>query len=237
MAAVEALMTGKFSGMTAVQSGFDDTVMEHPEAWLEIAKARHRIAEGFAKKAARQKIDFEEKALRHIAEQLPQQDGFGLKQVGLDLAMGKRDAVKAKTLAPLTPLFQSVSQPVPDDLFTTWNAADSLVATAKREATNVIPAANYTNTAFEAQVRAIWAKAWPDRKIVKIRFSRPDWHVTTNALGTPLYRHYGGMVQYRVAGFDYIIEQGYQRREDYQGGGKYSYRAAPYEPELRIIKP
>ena len=126
---------------------------------------------------------------------------------------------------------------MPTDLLTEWETtADTLVATAKRKAVGVKPADNNTNATFAAQVKSIWTQAWPERKIVKISFSRPDWYVTTNALGTPLYRHYGGMVQYRIAGFDYIIEQGYQRREDYQGGGKYTYRAAPYEPEIRIVK-
>ena len=85
-------------------------------------------------------------------------------------------------------------------------------------------------------MREAWAKGWPERKIVRVGFSRADWHVTTNALGTPLYRSYGGMVQYRIAGFDYVIEAGVSRREDYQGNGKYTYRPMPYEPEIRIVK-
>ena len=44
------------------------------------------------------------------------------------------------------------------------------------------------------------------------------------------------MVQYRIAGFDYVIEAGVSRREDYQGNGKYTYRPMPYEPEIRIVK-
>ena len=118
-----------------------------------------------------------------------------------------------------------------------WNAAtDALVATAKRKATTTKPAGPHHNATFEAQVREAWAKGWPERKIVRVGFSRADWHVTTNALGTPLYRSYGGMVQYRIAGLDYVIEAGVSRREDYQGNGKYTYRPIPYEPEIRIVK-
>jgi hypothetical protein len=237
LAAVEALMTGKYAGMTAVQSGFDTSVMQHPEAWLEIAKNRQAIAQGFAARAAKDKLRFQLLALNQIIKSVEDNDGFGLTQLGLDLVMGKREALRTKVLTPIKPLFEGVGLPVPTDLLTEWEAtAETLVATAKRKATGTKPAGNYTNATFAAQVKEIWTKAWPERKIVKISFSRPDWFVTTNALGTPLYRHYGGMVQYRVAGFDYIIEQGFQRREDYQGGGKYTYRAAPYEPEIRIVK-
>lgn len=237
LAAVEALMVGKYAGMTAVQAGFENNVMQHPEAWLEIAKNRQTLAQGFAALAAKEKLRFELLALNQIVKSVEDNDGFGLKQLGLDLVMGKRDAVKAKILTPIKPLFETVGLLVPTDLLTEWETtADTLVAMAKRKAVGVKPAGNYTNATFAAQVKSIWTQAWPERKIVKISFSRPDWYVTTNALGTPLYRHYGGMVQYRIAGFDYIIEQGYQRREDYQGGGKYTYRTAPYEPEIRIVK-
>jgi hypothetical protein len=237
LAAVEALMTNKYAGMTAVQAGFDENILQHPEAWLEIAKNRNELAQGFAIKAAKDKLRFQLLALNQITKSVEDYDGFGLKPLGLDLVMGKREAIVTKMLTSFKPLFECVGLSVSSDLLAEWNvAADTLVMTAKRKALMAKPAGSSTNAAFAAQVKSLWSSTWPERKIVKISFSRPDWHITTNALGVPLYRHYGGMVQYRVAGFEYIVEQGFQRREDYLGGGKYTYRAAPYEPEIRIVK-
>lgn len=237
MAAVETLITGKFAGMTAVSAGFDDSIMQHPEAWLEIARNRKTLAQGLARKVVAQHIAFSTRSLAEIAEQVPQQDGFGLKKVGLDLVIGKREAVKAKALAPLKSTLESVGLSATEIPAAEWDAAaNAIVAAAKKTALTARPSATYTNAAFEAQVRSTWTRIHPERKIVSIKFSRAGWNVTTNALGTPLYRHYGGMVRYKLAGFDYAIEEGFQRREDYQGGGKYTYRPMAYESELRIVK-
>ena len=237
MAAVEALMTGRFAGMTPVVEGFDDAILEHPEAWGEIARRRKPLAQKLARKTVAQKLAFEARLLREIAVQLPQQDGFGLQSVGLELALGRREAVKAKRFAALKPTLDVIGLSLGEVSLADWDeAAVALVATARRVAQTARPSATYVNAGFEAQVRAVWKKSYPDRKIVSVRFSRPGWNVTTNALGTPLYRHYGGMVRYRVSGFDLVIEQGFQRREDYKGSGKYIYRPAPYEPELRLVK-
>lgn len=222
MAAVEKLMSGEYAGVKA-PPGFRDTdVMGHPEAWLDIARARNRIIGDVREAADADKAVAEVKFINGITEAIKAHDGWGLNENGLKIVMGKREEVRQKLCG--------------GQKYSGWDeACDELVATAKRLAPTVRSYANHSDATLTELIKNGWAKNFKDRKILKVATAKSEWTVVKDSLGRPKYRSKGVAVQYRVSGFDYIVEQTVSILQDYVGNGSYKYRPTAQVPDYRIL--
>lgn len=222
LAAIEKLMAGETEPIEVPPGANPKDIMYHPEAWLEIAKARNEIIAKLGLKAAEDKATAEVKFIKDITAKIKASDGWGLNENGLNIVLGKREDVRKKLCG--------------GQKFPGWDeACDELVKTAKSMAATNRSYANHSNSWAEQQIRAGWAKNYKDRTIIKIAAAKSDWTVVKDAFGQPKYRSVGMSVRYKVAGFDYVIEQTVSMLQDYKGGS-YVYRPTAQVPDYRIVK-
>lgn len=235
MAAIEKLMTGKYASVVPPKSYLDREIMEHPECWLEIAKARGKIAAKIVRRTLGTKADSEVKFIKDIAAAISTHEGWGLTETGLKIVMGKRAEVRSQITGGMDKIIEAAGSSGEGELLPGWDAeCDKLVAEAKRLAPIIRGYTNHTNESISSRIKAGWAKNYKDRTILKIGTAKSGWTVVKNSLGVPLYRSMGVGVQYKVPGFTYVIEQTISIREDYSGG-KYIYRPTSQLSDYRIL--
>lgn len=223
LAYIEKLMSGSFAGVEAPPSYQPKEVLEHPEAWLEIAKARNAIIAKIGGQASQDKAAAEVKFIKDITAKIKASDGWGLNENGLKIVLGKREEVRQKLCG--------------GEKYPGWDeACDELVKTAKGMAASNRSYANHSNQWASDLIKSGWAKNYKDRTIIKIAAAKSDWTVVKDSLGQPKYRSIGMAVRYKVPGFDYVIEQTVSLLQDYKGGGSYVYRATAQVPDYRIVK-
>lgn len=224
LSAVEKLMTGDFAGTMPASAYRDNDIMEHPESWLEIARARNDIIKKIKGEAASDKAAFEVKFLNDIAEKVLANDGWGLTENGLKILLGKREEVRKKLCG--------------GENYEGWDAAcDRIIQAAKSMAPKARSYANHSDSSINTLIRNGWAKNYKDRNIIKVATAKSDWTVVKDSLGRPKYRSKGVAVQYKVAGFSYVIEQTVSILQDHVGGGQYKYRPTAQVPDYRILSP
>lgn len=221
LATIEKLMSGEFANVEA-PLGYGKNIMEFPGSWLEIAKARNEILAKVKGAVGADKATAEVKFINDITTAISTHDGWGLNENGLKLVMGKREEVRNKLCG--------------GEKFDGWDeACDKLVAKAKELAPNVRSYANYSDSSITELIKNGWARNYKDRKIVKIATAKSDWTIAKDSLGRPKYRSKGVAVQYRVAGFEYTIEQTISILQDYVGNGSYKYRPTSQMSDYRIL--
>ncbi len=222
--AIEKLMTGTYAGVVAPPGFSEKDIMGHPESWLEIAKARNEILAKVRDEANADKAAAEVKFIEGIIQAIKSHDGWGLNENGLKIVMGQREDARQKLCG--------------GQKFDGWDTAcDKLMATAKELAPKVRSYANYSDSSISERIKSGWQKNYPERKIIKIATAKSDWTIVKNSLGVPKYRSKGVAVQYKVSGFDYIIEQTISILEDYVGNGSYKYRPTAQVSDYRILAP
>ena len=221
LATIEKLMSGDYANVEAPQ-GYGKDIMEFPGSWLEIAKARQDIIAKIKGNISADKAVSEVKFINDITAAIASHDGWGLNENGLKIVMGKREEARQKLCG--------------GEKFDGWDeACDKLVAKAKELAPKVRSYANYADSGITELIKNGWAKNYKDRKIIKVATAKSDWTVVKDSLGRPKYRSKGVAVQYRVAGFDYTIEQTISILQDYVGNGSYKYRPTSQLSDYRIL--
>lgn len=236
LAAIEKIITSeKYAGLIGF-FGPDDDIIHRPQHWLEICQARVEITQRVLKRELSKILMPHTLPLRSMARSVRDFDGWGLSETGLAIVMGRRDAERKKVFGKVSDLFQAVNLSSETVRAEDWEkACDELVAAAREMAPRVKPAATYRITSIESPLRQRWASGpWKDRKILKINTESDQWKITRNAVGTPLYRTVGVVVQFEMAGFSYLIEYSTQIRENY-AGGKYTYVTSNIAPDYRIV--
>lgn len=222
LAYIEKLLTTQFTAVTAPPSYSPREILEHPEAWLEIARARDTILAKIGGTQAADKAAAEIKFIKGITEAIRTHDGWGLNENGLKIVMGKREEVRTKLCG--------------GEKFPGWDeACDELVKTSKELAPKVRSYANYSNSWITDLIKSGWAKNYKDRTILKIATAKSDWTVVKGPTGIPKYRSMGVAVRYKVPGFDFVIEQTISILQDYVGGGQYKYRPTSQLSDYRIV--
>lgn len=76
LAYIEKLMTGRFANIQAPRSYDDRNIMDHPEAWLEIAKARNSIIVKLQGETAATNAAGEVKFIADITAKIRANDGW-----------------------------------------------------------------------------------------------------------------------------------------------------------------
>lgn len=223
LATIENLIMGSYAGVKAPTSYNPRNILEHPEEWATICKAREQlVAKVRGAKAAEMAAD-SVKFIKDMTATVKSNHGWGLGTNGLLIVIGKREDARKALCGG-----QKIDG---------WDAAcDELLAVAKSVAATARPYANYSNEFCSDLIKNGWAKNYPTRKIVRIATAKSDWTVVKDSLGRPKYRSMGVAVQYRIAGFDYVIEQTVSILQDYVGNGEYKYRATAQVPDNRILK-
>lgn len=222
LAYIEKLLTTEYSAVEAPPSYSPRNVLEHPEAWLEIVRARDAILAKVGGEQAGDKAAAEVKFIKGITEAIRSHDGWGLNENGLKVVMGRREEVRTKLCG--------------GEKYPGWDeACDELMKTAKELAPKVRSYANYSNSWITDLIKKGWAKNYKDRTILKIATAKADWTVVKGATGVPKYRSMGVAVRYKVSGFDYVIEQTISILQDYEGGGQYKYRPTSQMSDYRIV--
>lgn len=223
LATIEKLMSGEYAGVEAPPGGPPRDIMSHPENWLEIAKARDQIIAKVRGQKAASNAEAEVKFINGITEAISTHDGWGLNENGLKIVMGKREEVRQKLCG--------------GEKYPGWDeACDRLVAKAKELAPKNRSYANHSDPSITSLIKNGWSKNYKDRTIVKVATAKSEWTVVKNSLGVPKYRSKGVAVQYKVAGFDYVIEQTISILQDYVGNGSYKYRPTSQLSDYRILK-
>lgn len=222
LAFIEKLLTTDYTSVVAPPSYSPRNVLEHPEAWLEIVRAREAILAKVGGAQAADKAVAEVKFIKDITAAIRTHDGWGLNENGLKVVMGKREEVRAKFCD--------------GEKYPGWDeACDELVKTAKELAPKVRSYANYSNSWITDLIKNGWSKNYKDRTILKIATAKSDWTVVKGPTGVPKYRSIGVAVRYKVPGFDYVIEQTISILQDYVGGGQYKYRPTSQMSDYRIV--
>jgi len=221
LAEVERLMSGPYAGVEAPPAYSDRDVMEHPEVWLTLAKARNEILAKVKGKTDGDRAVAEVKFIKGITEAITTHDGWGLTENGLNIVLGKREEARQKLCG--------------GQKFDGWDqACDELVARARKMAPSVRSYANHSMSFVTDLIKNGWSKNYKDRKILKIATAKSDWTVVKDSLGRPKYRSVGVAVRYTVSGFDLVIEQTVSILQDYVGG-TYKYRPTAQVPDYRIV--
>lgn len=222
LAYIEKLLTTKFTQVEAPPSYSPRDVLEHPDAWLEIVRARDTILAKIGGAQAADKATAEVKFIKGITAAIQTHDGWGLTENGLKIVIGKREEVRTKLCG--------------GEKFPGWDeACDELVKVAKELAPKVRSYANYSNSWITDLIKSGWSKNYKDRTILKIATAKSDWTVVKGSTGIPKYRSMGVAVRYKVPGFDYVIEQTISILQDYVGGGQYKYRPTSQMSDYRIV--
>lgn len=222
LAYIEKLITSDYASVVAPPSYSPRNVLEHPEAWLEIVRAREAILAKVGGAQAADKATAEVKFIKDITAAIRSHDGWGLTENGLKIVMGKREDVRSKLCD--------------GEKYPGWDqACDELVKAAKELAPKVRSYANYSNSWITDLIKSGWAKNYKDRTILKIATAKSDWTVVKGPTGVPKYRSMGVAVRYKVPGFDYVIEQTISILQDYVGGGQYKYRPTSQMSDYRIV--
>lgn len=235
---IEKIITSeKFSGLKGFW-GREDDIIQRPQNWQEICQARVQISQKVLKRELPRILKPQILTIQLMTQSLRDFDGWGLSEEGLSVVMGKRDPIRKKTFEKVSSLFTAVQLPMEGTTVDeVEKACDELVAVAKELAPKAKPSATASITSIVAPLKQRWASGlWKDRKITKVNTESATWKITKNAVGTPLYRTCSVVVQFKLDGFDYLIEYSTQIKEDYKGSGKYQYVTSNIAPEYRIIK-
>lgn len=219
---IEGLMSGEFADVKNLPHAVPGQILQHPESWLELAKARNEILKKIVGEESGEKAVAEVKFLQNIASKVRSSNGWGLTETGLKIFLGKREEVRLKLCG---------GQKYPG-----WDeACDSIIAAAKEMSTKARSYANYSDPNIDKLIRTGWAKNYKDRTILKVACAKKDWTVVKDSLGRPKYRSKGVAVQYKVPGCAYVIEQTISILEDYVGNGAYKYRPTSQLSDYRIL--
>lgn len=235
---IEKIITSeKYSGLKGFW-GREDDIIQRPQNWQEICQARVQISQKVLKRELSRILKPQIMTIQSMTQSLRDFDGWGLSEEGLNVVLGKREPIRKKTFEKVSGLFSAVQLPMEsttvDEL---EKACDELVSVAKEMAPKTKPSATATISSIVAPLKQRWASgAWKDRKITKINTESASWKITKNAVGTPLYRTCSVVVQFKLEGFDHLIEYSTQIKEDYKGSGKYQYVTSNIAPEYRIVK-
>lgn len=238
LAQIEKIITSDtFAGIKGYW-GRDDDIIQRPQNWLEICQARVEISQRVLKRELSRILMPQILPIKGMVESVRDFDGWGLSEEGLAVVMGNRGPIRKKTYEKVAGLMKAVQLPMEgttvDEL---EKACDELVAAAQLAATKAKPSATATISSIVAPLKQRWASgAWKDRKITKVNTESASWKITKNALGTPLYRTCSVVVQFKLAGFAYLIEYSTQIKEEYKGSGKYQYVNSNFSPDYRIVK-
>ncbi len=238
LAAIEKLITSeKYKGLKGFFGPSDD-IIHRPQNWLEICKARVEITQRVVKRELARILRPQIMPIQSMTKSVRDFDGWGLNDLGLDIVMGKRDAARKVVFGKVKALMDTVGLTAETRVDEFEKACDELVAASEAMAKVAKPAATYSMPPVAEALKKRWAAgSWANRKIVKINTESDKWKVTTNAVGTPLYRTVAVVVQFRLDGYANLIEFSTQVREVYKGGGKYEFAPSNISPQYRIIAP
>jgi hypothetical protein len=237
LAAVEKLITSeKYAGVKGY-FGPDDDILHRPQHWLEICKARVEITQRVVKRELSRILRPQILPVQLMAERVRDFSGWGLSEDGLAVVMGNREPIRKRTLEKASALFAAVGMSMEGTQVPELEkACDDLVKAAEEWAPKAKRENSATIASINAPLKARWASgAWRNRKILAINTASASWNVTRNAAGTPLYRTCNVSVLFEIPGYAYWIEYNGQVRENYQGGGAYSFVTSNVAPEYRIL--
>lgn len=219
---LEKMMTVDFKEIVGPPYPIPSQILQHPEHWLEIARARNQILVKIGGEASAEKAVAEVKFLQGIAAKVRSSDGWGLTETGLKIFLGKREEVR--------------KQFCNGEKYPGWDeACDAIIAAAKEVAPKARSYANYSDAGIEKLIRTGWSKNYKDRTIIKVACAKNEWTVVKDAQGRPKYRSKGVAVRYKVPGCSYVIEQTISILEDYVGNGAYKYRPTSQLSDYRIL--